>query len=51
MVSSRPVGTPAQVLLPALQAVRLPYGFSVKRGARERTRAPQALTERDRSEY
>jgi len=50
MVRSRLIEMPAQVLLPALRAVRLPYGFSVKRESQERTRAPQALTERDRSE-
>jgi hypothetical protein len=47
---SHPLDTPAQVLLPALRAVRPPYGFSVKRGAKRRTRTTPALTERDRSE-
>lgn len=28
-------------LLPALWAVRLPYGFPVKQGSEERTREPQ----------
>ena len=50
MARSHPVDMPAQALLPALRAVRLPYGFSVKRGAKKGTRAPRALTERDRSE-
>ena len=50
MARSPPVDTPAQVLLPALRAVRLPYGFSVKRGAKRRTRTTLPLTERDRSE-
>lgn len=50
MLSHDPVDVPAQDLLPALRAVRLPYGLPVKRLNKERPRAPRTLTERDRSE-